>query len=84
MNKDQQKEKAPKEDINQEFRELRTRMIDLMLEEERENNQNELESFDIQKEKAKQQCNEIFDEQLDQLRHGYMVIIDTITAQLKK
>jgi hypothetical protein len=72
------------EEINLKLKQLRSELLNIILDETKEESDNKLESFEAKKNKIEQQFEAAYSEYLEHLKNGYEVIINEIATQLKK
>jgi hypothetical protein len=72
------------EKFDEELKNLRNQVLDMMLESQKQEYSSKLESFEVYSEKVKGQFSTAYDDYLSHLKHGYEVIINGIAKQIKQ
>lgn len=69
--------------MNDSFRELRDQMFANLIEKEKENYSNPLESFEVYAARIKEKLHVSTEDYLDHLQQGYGVILSKIASKIK-
>lgn len=63
---------------------IKEELIDLIIEVQRNEHNDDLESFDVYKSRLRVQCLETWDRYFERLAHGYDVIIERIESDIER